>query len=110
MRTIVLLCKCQRLSGTGDKCVGHIAAGNFQHTGTALQHIKAGRAVFDFSGWSWYWHASCHFRADCYQPALVFPSLDRGMRKGLSLAVITYGMAEQAGADEDFSHHQRVLP
>src|SRR5690606_31778247 len=83
-----------------------IATGNFQYTGTALQHIKTRGTIFNFSRRTWNGHSTCHFRTDGYKTPFVFPALYRRMGNQLSLAVITHGMAKKAGAAEDFSAHQ----
>ncbi len=103
----------ERLFRTGDELSRDISTGYFQHTGAAFEHIEAGGPFLDFRRRARHGHAARHFRTDCHQPVLLPPAVYRRVGEGFAFAVISDGLAEKAGADEDFggrvSHWEIIL-
>lgn len=103
--TRILPCKDERLVRPVEKGLRDIAAGQFQHAGTAIQHILACHALLDLSRRARHTHAARQFRAEGDEAPLPLPAFDQGMDERLSLAVVTDGLAKKTGTDEDLGGH-----
>ena len=93
----------KRLFGAGDEAVGDI----FSFPGQYLRHAgNDGVAVttLNFGGRTGYRQTTGNFRAKADAPSLCKQPFEIFFMQWLRASVITYRIAEQAGADEELVH------